>query len=119
MEFDPEIIKKFRYNDKKTFHNELSQAERFLRLKQSIGENWFFEIYDLDNLENSEWEEVNFGFSASHFQISNDSNDIVIFSWGKNKIDGILNPGETFPFNQIERKKVYLKAKGKIRLWAH
>lgn len=119
MQFDPQIIKKFRYDDPKTSRNEIGKVEKFLKLKQAIGENWFFEIYDLDNIEGLEWQEVVLGFSASNFQISNDSADIVLFSWEGSNIDGILNPGETLPFNQLEREKIYLKAHGKIRLWAY
>lgn len=119
MEFNPDVIKKFRYSDLKSYQKEILVADKFLKLKQSIGENWFFEVYILDNIEGTEWRKVELGFSASNFQISNDSSDIILFSWNGTSIDGILNPGETLPFNQLERKEIYLKSKGKIRLWAY
>jgi len=119
MEFNPEIIKKFRYNDVNSYKNNLLKADSFLRLKQAISENWFFEIYELNNIESTEWFKIDFGFSASNFQLCNDSSDIFLFSWNGAKIDGLLNSGETLPFNQLERKEIYIKANGKIRIWCY
>jgi hypothetical protein len=119
VQFDPSIIKKYIYNDPKTSRNEIGKVEKFLKLKQAISENWFFEVYNLNNLEGSLWQEVILGFSASNFQILNDSSDVVLFSWEGNNIDGILNSSESLSFNQLEREKIYLKSKGKIRLWAY
>lgn len=125
MKFNPEIVKKLQYNpnDKDTTRN-LSILDKFLRLKQNIGENWFFEAYDEDNLESPNWKEVEFinydnqKFSASNIQLSNDSANLFMFSWNGDDIAGILYPGEALPFSQLEREKIYLKMKGKIRLFA-
>lgn len=119
MKFDINIIKKWNYNDKNSYNQHLNRYDKFLRIKQSIGENWFFEVYDEDNLEGSIWKEVVFNFSASNIQLTNDSADVFLFSWEGNNIDGILMPGENLGFSQLERAKIYLKMKGKIRIWAY
>ena len=119
MEFNIDIIKKFNFSNKDSYRNDLVKAEKFLKLKQSIGENWFFEIYNENNLESESWKKAEFNFSASNIQISNDSLNILIFSWSGTTIDGILNPGETIQFNQLERKKIYLKMNGSMRIWAY
>lgn len=125
MKFDPEVIKELDYGKEKSFASDLSKAHKFLQLKQSLGENWFFNMYDLDNLLIGDWLLIEFNFSASNIQISNDSNNLLLFSWGDKDNDGnvdmsgLLYPGETLPFNQLERKKIYLRMKGKVRLWAY
>jgi hypothetical protein len=119
MKFDINIVKKWNYENKNQYNNHLNRVDKFLKIKQSIGENWFFEIFELNNLETEEWNEVVLGFSASNFQISNDSSNIIIFSWDGINIAGILNAGEAMQFNQLEREKIYLKSNGKLRIWSY
>jgi len=117
MELNNELLKNLQVDTNASYKG-LNVASQLLQLKQALGTNWFFEMYDENNLEGPQWQLIEFGFSASNVQISNDSANVLLFSWDGNKVDGVLYAGEALPFNQIERNKIYLKSHGKIRLWA-
>lgn len=116
MKFNVDIIKNFDFENKKSYQDKILEADKFLKLKQNIGENWFFEALDETN---EEFKLLNFGFSASNIQLSNDSNELFIFSWNGETIDGILFSKEQINFNQLERDKIYIKNNGKIRIWSY
>ncbi|HEY0090017.1 MAG TPA: hypothetical protein VGB37_14320 [Candidatus Lokiarchaeia archaeon] len=98
---------------------EVELVKSYLQIKQNIAENWFFEIYNLNNLTVGDFLEIKFGFSASVVAIYNDSNNQVVFSWFGDKIDGVIYSKEDFPVNQIERSKIFIKAQGELRIWAY
>jgi len=116
MNFDPEIIKKFDFQVEDGVNVKLLKAKHFLELKQALGEHWYFEALDESN---TEFKLLEFGFSASNIQISNDSSNMLFFGWSLDKIDGFLYPQETLPFNQLERSRIYIINNGKIRIWAY
>jgi hypothetical protein len=51
MKFDPDIIKNFNIDNPESFKNKIGIVEKFLKIKQSIGEHWFFELLDENNYD--------------------------------------------------------------------
>ena len=98
----------------KVSRRELELLSHSLTIKQKLGENWFFDVCEL----NPEYEEIAFGFSASVIAIYNDTNKNVEFSWDGDKRHGLLYSKEDLQIDSIERDKIYLKGNGTIRIWA-
>lgn len=117
MEFNPEIIKNFNFNNITSYQKDVIRAKNFLQLKQAIGENWFFKSLTLNNLINELPHELNFGFSASSILLINDSVNIIVFNWKGIGTDGMLLAKEVFNFDRTERTKIYLRAQGDLRIW--
>lgn len=118
LKFDPNIVKKFDFSNNKTLNHSLNKAEKLLNIKQRIGENWFFDVIENDNIEGEDFFEIDFNFSASNISIINDTGSILIFSWDGKSVDGILKTKEDFHVNQLERNKIFIKINGECRIWA-
>lgn len=96
--------------------SELDILHKFIAVKQSIAEHWFYGRNILHDGE--DWIEIIFNFSACSITISNDSNNEVSFSWDKENLSGELLAHETLDLHNLERDRIYFKGNGQIRIWA-
>ncbi len=107
----------FKYLVEKIKHIESWDLRRlyyYLRIRQQIYNNWFFEIVLLA----TEFKEILFGFYATGISIANDSIQNLEFSWDGTNIAGKLYNKETIDLDSLNKDRIYVKGIDTCRIWA-